>query len=125
MKPMKTTAALAAAWTVLATLALPAGAQDGPIRFRMAAVAGNPSNCIRYDSTLSRVHTLTVAGDKATLKSAGGVNETLKQTVPKVYKTTSQLGGAMLAIVADASKSPRTLTITETNLGCHWTAIAP
>lgn len=110
---------------ILAALALPASAQDGPIQFRMAAAVGNPSNCIRYDSSLSRIHTLTVTGDKAVLKSAGGINETLKQTTPKVYKTTSQLAGASLAIVGDASKSPKTLTITETNLGCHWAAIAP
>src|SRR3990167_9886817 len=103
-------------------MALPAVAQDGAIQFRLAAATGNPSNCIRYDSTLSRVHTLTVTGDKATLKSAGGVNETLKQTAPMVYKSTAQLAGTMLAIFADASKSPRTLTITETNLGCRWAA---
>ena len=122
MKALITTTSMAA---LLAAMALPAVAQDGAIQFRLAAATGNPSNCIRYDSTLSRVHTLTVTGDKATLKSAGGVNETLKQTAPMVYKSTAQLAGTMLAIVADASKSPRTLTITETNLGCRWAAIAP
>lgn len=111
--------------SALAALAPPAGAQQGPIEFRMAAAVGNPSGCVRYDSSLSRVHTLTVAGDKAALKSAGGVNETLKRTAPNVYKTTSRLAGITLDIVADGSKSPKTLTMTETNLGCRWAAIAP
>lgn len=119
---MKQTLSMAA---VLATMALPAGAQQGPIEFRMAAAVGNPSNCVRYDSTLSRVHTLTVTGDKAVLKSAGGINETLKRTAPSVYKTTYRLAGMTLDIVADASKSPKSLTMTETNLGCRWAAIAP
>lgn len=110
---------------ILAAVALPAGAQQEPIEFRMAAAVGNPSNCVRYDSSLSRVHTLTVMGDKAALKSSGGINETLKRTAPNVYKTTSRLAGVTLDIVADGSKSPKTLTMTETNLGCRWAAIAP
>lgn len=122
MKTLTMTTSMAA---LLAAMALPAGAQQAPIEFRMAAAIGNPSNCVRYDSTVARVHTLTVAGDKAVLKSAGGINETLKRTAPNVYKTTYRLAGMTLDIVADGSKSPKTLTMTETNLGCHWAAIAP
>ena len=102
-----------------------AGAQTAPIEFRVVAANGNPAACVNLDPALSRVHTITQVGDKALLKSAGGINDTLKQTAPGVYKTRLSLNGVNLDVTADASKSPKTLEVTEASRGCHWNAIAP
>ena len=109
---------------VAAIAAHDASAQTAPIEFRVVAAKGNPSGCISLDASLSRVHTITLMGDKAMLKSSGGINDTLKQTVPNVYKTRFGLGGVNLDVVADASKSPKTLEVTEASRGCHWNAVA-
>ena len=111
---------------LLATLAaMEVNAQSTPIDFRVIAAKGNPSGCISLDASLSRVHTITLMGDKAMLKSSGGINDTLKQTAPNVYKGRQGLGGVNLDIVADASKSPKTLEGTEASRGCRWNAVAP
>ncbi|MSP76247.1 MAG: hypothetical protein EXR12_08940 [Rhodospirillaceae bacterium] len=104
---------------------LPASAQNAPIEFRVVAAKGNPSGCMSLDGSLSRVHTITLVGDKAMLKSAGGINDTLKQTAAGVYKTRLGMGGVNLDVVADVSKSPRNLEVTEASRGCHWNAVAP
>lgn len=123
---MKAKAVTASLIGILATLAaMGANAQNTPIEFRVIAAKGNPSGCIGLDASLSRVHTITLAGDKAMLKSSGGINDTLKQTAPGVYKTRLGMGGVNLDVVADASKSPRTLEVTEASRGCHWNAVAP
>jgi hypothetical protein len=49
----------------------------------------------------------------------------MKQTTPGVYTTNFSLGGTTLNVVADASKSPKSLTVTEPKLGCRWNAVAP
>jgi hypothetical protein len=100
-------------------------AQDAPVQFRMVAAKGNPSACMPLDASMSRVHTVTVMGDKAVLKSSGGINDNMKQTTPGVYKTTFSLSGARLDIVVDASKTPKTLEAVEPKLGCRWNAVAP
>ena len=102
-----------------------AGAQQPPIAFRVTPAQGNPTGCTSLDAALSRVHTMTLTDDKAVLKSAGGIDDTLKQTAPGVYKTTFRLGGVTLDVVADASKAPRTLSVVEAKRGCHWNAVAP
>lgn len=35
------------------------------------------------------------------------------------------LGGTTPNVVVDASKSPKSLTVTEPTLGCRWNAVAP
>lgn len=102
-----------------------AAAQDAAIQFRVVATDRNPAACQRFDAALSRDHTLTATGDGASLRSAGGVNSDMAQTTPKVYTTKFSLGGTTLNVVADASKSPKTLTVTEPKLGCRWNAVAP
>jgi hypothetical protein len=44
---------------------------------------------------------------------------------PAVYTANLSLGGTTLNVVADASKSPKTLTVTEPRLGCRCNAVAP
>ena len=99
-------------------------AQGVPIEFRLAPAAGNPSTCTQIDAAMSRVHTVTPMGSEATIRSAGGINDTLKQTSPNIYTTQFRLGSVTLDVVADASKMPRTLSVTEPKLGCRWNAIA-
>jgi hypothetical protein len=71
------------------------------------------------------VHIVTKTGDKATIKSAGGIDDTMKQNTPNVYTTVLSLAGTKLDVVADASVTPRTLTVTEAQRGYKWNAIAP
>jgi len=99
-----------------------ADAQNAPIEFRMAASDANLAGCRGLDAQLSRVHSVTLQGDKALLKLAGGISETLKQTSPGVYMSAFTLSGVRLDVVADASKSPKTLVVTEKNRGCRWDA---
>ena len=49
----------------------------------------------------------------------------MKQTTPGVYTTSFSLGSTTLNVVADASKTPKTLEVTEPRLGCRWNAVAP
>ena len=97
-------------------------AQDAPIEFRMAASDANLAGCRGLDAQLSRVHSVTLQGDKALLKLAGGISDTLKQASPGVYTSVFTLSGVRLDVVADASKSPKTLVVTEKNRGCRWDA---
>lgn len=128
MSTRTTTPLLAAPLLIALTVAFAtagANAQNTPIEFRVVASKGNPSGCIGLDASLSRVHTITLMGDKAMLKSSGGINDTLKQTAAGVYKTRIGMGGVNLDVVADASKSPRSLEVIEASRGCHWNAVAP
>lgn len=103
----------------------PVSAQNAPIEFRVVAVDRNPSSCQQFDAALSRVHTVTPTGDAAILRTAGGVTSNMKQTTPKVFTTTLGIGGTNFNVVADASKSPKTLAVTEPRIGCRWQAVAP
>ena len=109
----------------VALLALPALAQDAPIQFRLIAADSNPVGCRSLDPALSRVHTVTKTGDTATIKSSGGIDDTMKQKSPNVYTTVFSLSGVRLDVVADASATPRTLTVVEAQRGCKWNAVAP
>lgn len=95
---------------------------QAPIEFRVVASADNISGCRGLDGAFSRVNTITPQGDKALLKMAGGITETLKQTAPSVYTSVITMNGVRLEVVADASKSPKTLVITDKNRGCRWDA---
>lgn len=119
MKFVLFTAALAV------VLAGPAFAQDKPIEFRLVAATTNPVGCTALDPAMSRVASVTRKGDKATIKSAGGIDDTMKQKTPNVYSTVFTLSGVKLDIVADASVTPATLTIVEAQRGCKWNAVAP
>jgi hypothetical protein len=106
-------------------LAAPAFAQDKPIEFRLAAAKTNPVGCTALDAALSRVHTVTKTGNSAVIKSAGGIDDKMKQTKPNVYTTNFSLSGVKLDVVADASVTPATLSVVEAQRGCKWNAIAP
>jgi hypothetical protein len=122
---LKALCACVVAACLAALLSAGAAAQDAAIQFRVVATDRNPAACQRFDAALSRVHTFTPTANGASLRSAGGVNSEMAQTTPKVYTTNFSLGGTTLNVVADASKSPKTLTVTEPRLGCRWNAVTP
>ena len=113
-------------WVVLlaGAICMEAKAQDAPIEFRVAPAQGNPSGCYQLDASLSRVHTIRKTAAGAEITSAGGINDKMKQTSPNVYETSFSLSGVTLKVVADASKTPKTLTVTEPKIGCKWNAVA-
>ncbi|HEX9327370.1 MAG TPA: hypothetical protein VF915_12680 [Reyranella sp.] len=109
------------ACVVLAAL-LPAAASAQSVNFWLAAVPGNIQGCIAADPQFTREHTFTVKDGQAEITSPGGINTKLKMVKPNVYETDYQLGRLNLHVVADLSVTPRTLNVTEKNLGCKWTA---
>ena len=88
-------------------------APDFVTRFRLAQAPNNIQGCIAYDLALSRVHTFTLTGGQAEVKSAGGIDDKMKLVRPNVYETVFSLSGVRLDVVADLSSTPKTLTVTE------------
>jgi hypothetical protein len=111
--------------SLVGVISIQATAQTAGTQFRVVAGDRNPSSCQQFDAALSRVHTFTAAGDAATLTTAGGVTSNMKQTTPGVFTSTLGIGGTNFNIVADTSKSPKALDVTEPRLGCRWNAVAP
>jgi hypothetical protein len=101
-----------------------AQAENAPIEFRVTATDRNPASCRQWDAELWRVHTFTRNGATATLRTAGGITRNLTQSSPNVFTTTLALGGTNFNVVADASKTPGTLDVSEPRTGCRWSAIA-
>lgn len=113
-------AVLAAIAILLPTLAT---AQDSVTEFRLAQDPKNIQGCTALDPSFTRVHTLTIKGGQAEIKSAGGIDDKMKLVRPNVYETMFALSGARLNVVADLSGTAKMLTITEKNRGCKWTAV--
>lgn len=109
------------ACTAMVTLlSTPAWAQS--VDFWLAAVPGNIQGCVAADPQFTREHIFTLKDGQAEITSPGGINTKLKQARPNVYESDYELGRLHLHLVADLSVTPRTLTVTEKNLGCKWTA---
>ncbi len=53
------------------------------------------------------------------------IEGTMKPARPSVYTTTFNRGGVRLDVAADASKTPRRLTVAETQRGRHRNAAVP
>ncbi len=107
--------------SLLSTAAL---AQDSETKFRLAQDPKNIQGCTNYDAALTRVHTFTLKGGQAEVKSAGGINDKMKMVKPNVYSTVFELAGTRLDVVADLAATPKSLTVTEKNRGCKWHATA-
>ena len=69
-----------------------------------------------------RAHASPLKDGEAELTSPGGINTKLKQVRPNVYEADFELGRLHLHLVADLAATPKTLNVTEKNLGCKWTA---
>lgn len=119
----------ASRFAVLAAVALllptVAAAQDSVTEFRLAQDPKNVQGCTALDPSMTRVHTLTIKGGEAEIKSAGGIDDKMKLVRPNVYETVFALGGARLDVVADLAAKPKTLTVTDKNRGCKWMAVQP
>jgi hypothetical protein len=105
----------------LAVLPLEASAQDSVTKFRLTGDPGNISGCIALESSMARVHTLTVAGGNASLKFAGGIDQKLKPSKPGLYVADFEMSGARLDVTADTTVTPNTLTVISKALNCKWT----
>jgi hypothetical protein len=101
-------------------ISVTAAAQDAEVRFRLAQDPKNIQSCTSLDAAFTRVHTFTLKGGKAEIRSAGGVDDDMKMVRPNVYATEFALSGTRLDVVADLAATPRSLTITEKNRGCKW-----
>jgi hypothetical protein len=102
-----------------------AAAQDSVTEFRLAQDPKNVQGCTALDPSMTRVHTLTIKGGQAEIKSAGGIDDKMKLVRPNVYETVFALAGARLDVVADLGAKPKTLTVTDKNRGCKWMAVQP
>jgi hypothetical protein len=107
---------------VVVAAALPSVASAQSVNFWLAAMPGNIQGCIAADPQFTREHTFTLRDGQAEIVSPGGINTKLKMAKPNVYETDYKLGRLDVHVVADLSVTPRTLTVTEKNLGCKWAA---
>jgi hypothetical protein len=98
-----------------------ASAQES-VGFWLAALPGNIQGCIRADPQFTREHVFTLKNGQAEITSAGGVHIRMKPIRANVYEGEYQLAGLHLTFVADLAATPRTLNVSEKNLGCKWTA---
>ncbi len=110
-----------ACFVAACVLPVAASAQE-QVKFWLAAQPGNITGCISADPQFTREHTFTIKDGQAEVTSPGGINTKLKMVRPNVYEADYELGRLHLHLVADLGASPRTLTVTEKNLGCKWMA---
>lgn len=106
-------------------LALPvaAGAQDAEVTFWLKGAPGNIQGCIAADPSFTREQTFKLTNGQAEVRSAGGINVKLKLVRPSVYAGDFDLGRMNLHMVADLAATPKTLTVTNQDLGCKWSAV--
>ena len=106
-------------------LALPgaAMAQDAEVKFWLKGAPGNIQGCIAADPQFTREHTFTLKGGEAVVTAAGGVDTKLKLVRPNVYAADFDLGRMNLNMVADLAATPKSLTVTNRDLGCKWSAV--
>ncbi len=106
-------------------LALPAAAlaQDAEVKFWLKGAPGNIQGCIAADSQFTREHTFTLKNGQAEVRMPGNIHVKLKLAKPNVYTGDFDLGRLNLDMVVDLAATPKTLTVTEKNLGCKWSAI--
>ena len=108
---------------VAAALPTAAIAQNAEVHFWLQGAPNNIQGCIAADPSFTRDHTFLLTNGQAEIKSAGGINIKLKQSRPGVYTGDFDLGRMNLDIVADLTGTLKTLTVTNQNLGCRWSAI--
>ena len=98
-------------------------AQDAEVHFWLKGNPGNISGCIAADPQFTREHTFILKDGQASIKSPGGINTGLKLVRPDVYQETLSLGRLNLLVVADLAATPKSLTVTDANMGCGWSAV--
>ena len=109
-----------AVFAFAAVLPISAVALDVSVQFRLVGAPGNIQGCLAADPQFTRIHTFAVKDGQGELTAPGGINTKLKLKEPGVYEGTEDMGRFNLHLVADLNA--RTLTVTDKNLGCKWTA---
>lgn len=106
-------------------LAMPVSvlAQDVEAKFWLKGASGNLQGCIAADPTFTREQTFKLANGQAEVRMAGGVTVKMKPVRPDVYAGDFDLGRLNLHMVADLAATPKTLTVTNQDLGCKWSAV--
>jgi hypothetical protein len=106
---------------LVALLPAAASAQQS-VNFWLAAQPGNIQGCIAADPQFTREHTFTLKDGQAEITAPGNIKIKMKPVRANVYDGDYALGQLHLHFVADLSVTPRTLNVTEKNLGCKWAA---
>jgi hypothetical protein len=110
---------------VLIVVLLPSvacAAEDSVTRYRLAADPGNMTTCSALDPALGRTHTITVKDGDVEITSAGGIEGRMREVRAGVYSVVFELSGQRLDVVANLLAVPKTLSVTERELGCKWGA---
>ena len=110
------------AFVALASLLPVVASAQQPVGFWLAGLPGNVQGCLAADPQFTREHTFALKDGQAEITAPGGVHIKMKSTKPNVYEGDYQLGQLHLHYVADLAAKPRTLNVSERNLGCKWTA---
>lgn len=114
---------LIATATLIAALPIAAQAQNAEANFWLKGKPNNIQGCIAFDPQFTRKHTFNLVNGQASITSAGGINTNLTLVRPDVYQTKVQLGRVDMVVVADLASTPKTLTVTDANMGCAWSAV--
>ncbi len=105
---------------VLSTAAL---AQTGEANFWLKAASNNIQGCMAFDPQFTRKHVFHLVDGRASVTAPGGINTNLAVVRPEVYQAHLQLGQLNMTIVADLASTPKTLKVTDSRLGCAWSAV--
>jgi len=111
-----------AAVVVILLPGIAAAAEDSVTSYRLAAEPGNASSCRTLDPVLARPHTDTAKDGDVEITSAGAIEGRMREVRAGVYGVVFELSGQRLNVVADLSVAPKTLTVSEPQLGCEWRA---
>ncbi len=114
---------LFAAAVLTSTLSIAALAQSGEANFWLKGAPNNIQGCIAFDPQFTRKHTFHLVDGRASITSPGGLNTDLALVQPDVYQAHVQQGQLNMTIVADLAATPKTLKITDSRLGCAWSAV--
>jgi hypothetical protein len=111
------------ALVIAAALPVAATAQDGQVSFWLKGDPGNIQGCVAADPQFTREHTFTLKDGQAEITSPGGVNTKLKLVQANVYEADYMLGRMHLHVVANIASTPKSLTVTNRDMGCKWSAV--
>jgi hypothetical protein len=109
---------------LLAMFGLPAEglAADVTLSFMLANDPANLVDCLSWGPAFERPYTLVASDGRATLTSGGGVHVAMESAGSDTYRGVFDLSGERLNFTADVAA--KTLSASENNLGCKWTAKA-
>jgi hypothetical protein len=100
-----------------------AAQQNVEVKFTFQQNPNSISGCIMADPSFTREHTFMIVNGQVELKSAGGIDVTMKPIRPNVYQGTFNLGRMNLIYTADLGATPPTLVAQTQDGGCKWNAV--